>query len=405
MRRFLALCFVLVLFLTMVNAEAEKKPEYTLSRKDCTVLQDIPDRNITPQTEGILHEPIAGESPVTGLPWEGEYLPMLVQISNSYSSVKVNGGTVKAAGIGKITPWGIQYADIIYEVDLAETGWTRLSALFSDSFSQGQPKGGVGPVRSTRRAQLLLREEWQSGFVYSGGFGGTFSWRDQGTPELLRETGALEQGVLLNLLKRRFIDFRYRVKGKKAPDNLNADIVGLRSFIPASFVSRPRPFLFADENPYVSGYELADTINLEWGNTKTISHFLYDESKKVYFRYCGAGNKESKWVPYISFASAEDQSEEGQQQLSFANLIVQRVAYEFEDRSTFMLNIQSIGKGNADIFIGGRYIPGYWVRPSIAAPTVYYDDQGNELMLSRGKTFIAQFPPESLCTFAEGTDK
>ena len=28
-----------------------------------------------------------------------------------------------------------------------------------------------------------------------------------------------------------------------------------------------------------------------------------------------------------------------------------------------------------------------------------YDDQGNELQLTRGKTFIAHFPPESLLTF------
>lgn len=38
--------------------------------------------------------------------------------------------------------------------------------------------------------------------------------------------------------------------------------------------------------------------------------------------------------------------------------------------------MQSVGKGNADIFIGGRYIPGYWVRESIESPTVFLDDQG-----------------------------
>ena len=60
---------------------------------------------------------------------------------------------------------------------------------------------------------------------------------------------------------------------------------------------------------------------------------------------------------------------------------------------------QSGGKGNADIFIGGRYIAGYWVREDTESPTVFYDDQGNELQFTRGKTYIANFPPEALLTF------
>ena len=55
--------------------------------------------------------------------------------------------------------------------------------------------------------------------------------------------------------------------------------------------------------------------------------------------------------------------------------------------------------GIADIFIGGRYIPGYWVRESIDSPTVFLDDQGNEIQLTRGKTFIAHFPPEALLAY------
>ena len=62
--------------------------------------------------------------------------------------------------------------------------------------------------------------------------------------------------------------------------------------------------------------------------------------------------------------------------------------------------MQSVGQGNADIFIGGRYIPGYWVRESIESPTIFLDDKGNEIQLTPGKTFIAHFPPESLLTYS-----
>lgn len=399
MRRYVPLLLVCALLCVCNGANASSKLAYTLSIKNNTVLQNISDRGIVPKTEAVHHALIPGESPVTGLPWEGDYLPMLVQIGNQEGNAQVNGRTIQSAGIGKRAPWGLQYADIVYEETVLNMGGTRFSALFSDCFAQGQPSGEVGPVRSTRVGQLLLREEWKSGFVYGGGFGGVLRWNDKETWEMLRQTGALEQGVLLDTRNRDLVALRHRVKGVKSPNNLSVDLIGLRNTIPTDFVSQPRPFLFADESPYISGYALTDTIHLDWGDKYTISHFSYNASQNVYTRFCGAGIKEAKWVPFTSFATVEDRSEEHQQTLTFSNVIVQRVAYTYPDNTIFRVEMQSIGQGNADIFISGRYIPGYWVRTSIADPTVFYDDQGNELVLNRGKTFIAQFPPEARCTF------
>jgi hypothetical protein len=400
MRKLIAFLMIFsMLFTALPVAVAVSKTEYTLPTKTGTVLQSTPDRGIAPQTEAARHPLIEGESPVTGLPWEGEYLPMLVQIGNLITSTKIGGRTIKTSGVGKAAPWGGQYADIVYESMIVKNDATRLTFLYSDCFALGEPKGEVGPVRSTRIGQLILREEWQAGFVYGGGFAGTFSWRDQQTPELLAQTGALTQGVLLNMLDARYTDYRRRVKGVKAPNNRSVNLIGLRETIPDTFVSQPRPFLFSDESPYTEGYDAADTIHLDWGREVTISHFVYDASQNVYLRYCGAGTKAAKWAPFVSYATADDRSEEHQQQFTFSNVIIQRVEYTYENEKTILSDMQLIGKGNADIFISGRYIPGYWVRASMADPTVYYDDQGNELVLARGKTYIAQFPPEGLCTF------
>ena len=68
--------------------------------------------------------------------------------------------------------------------------------------------------------------------------------------------------------------------------------------------------------------------------------------------------------------------------------------------SSIMPDMQAVGKGNADIFIGGRYIPGYWIREDVESPTVFLDDKGNELVLTRGKTFICHLPPENLLTYS-----
>ena len=119
-------------------------------------------------------------------------------------------------------------------------------------------------------------------------------------------------------------------------------------------------------------------------------------------------------MPYATYADAEAAASNStikniedreMEQMSFSNVIIQRVPYEFANGSYDMPQMQSaftdgtVAKGNADIFIGGRYIPGYWVRESVSSPTVYFDDKGNEIQLTRGKTFIADFPPEALLTY------
>lgn len=402
MKRLLSTLLACVVVATSVSALAAQKakPNYSLSTKGATVLQDLPDREIKTKTDAVRHDLIPGESPTTGQPWEDDYLPMIVQIGNSPASQKIKGRSIKSAGIGKCAPWGGQYADIVFEGIIYRTGATRMAFLFSGSFVGGQPVGGVGPVSSARIGHMLLREEWQSGFIYSY----ADPYEDNLIKELFRQSGADERAVLFNLLGGDLLEYKNRVAGLEPPDNYNVDVVGMRSLVPTTYVSQPRPFLFADESPYASEYEIASTIHLDWGSKEYISHFKYDEAENLYERFCGQGVKEAKWAPYMTFASAEDLSAENKEQMLFANLIIQRIEYEYADDNSFKPSyVQSIGKGNADIFIGGRYIPGYWVRKSIQDPTVFYDEQGNELLLNRGKTFIAQFPPESLCTFT-GTE-
>ena len=392
MKKILSLALVLALTLAAMPALAsdDTGAKYTMDTKGAVILQNQADRGITPQPGEMDANPvIKGQSPTTGLPYNTDalYLPMLVQISNPEGNTKVNGKKVTAAGIGERAPWGGQYADIVYEGILYRSGQTRITFMYSDSLADGLPTS-AGPVRSARIGHVLLREEWQGGIVYAGGP----KAEDNNINKLFRDFGALEKGVIFNLLNNDFLDYKYRVKGVKAPDNYNVDVIGIRSLIPETTVAEPHPFLFADYSPYVDGYETAYQVNLDWGHKRYISHFYYDEADNLYYRFSGD-------APYMTFAGAEDRSEANSEQMSFSNVIIQRVEYEYVNNSKIMPDMQSIGKGNADIFIGGRYIPGYWVRESLESPTVFFDDQGNELVLTRGKTFIGHFPPERLLTY------
>ena len=419
MKKTLCLLLTAMLIMTALPAMAAKNApknvaKYTMETEGFVVLQDVEDRNITPAAGELEINPlIDGESPTTGMPYDtsARYMPMIIQISNSEANDTIEGAVsfssvlklasgeeltkadkkdkkVSAAGTGARAPWGGQYADLVYEGILYKEGVTRISFLFNDALADGEPVT-AGPVRSARIGHVLLREEWGGGIAFCGGP----KVEGNNVKQMFEELGAFEKGVAMDIetsVKKG--NFNNRVQGLRGPDNLNVDVLGLQSLIPETTVAEPHPFLFTDVSPYTDGYEMAYSINLDWGTDFCISHFYYDEANNLYMRYTGE-------APYMSFASADDREEDNMEQLSFSNVIIQRVPYEYANNNRIMPVMQSVGKGNADIFIGGRYIPGYWVRESIESPTVFFDDQGNEIYLTRGKTFIAHFPPEALLAY------
>jgi len=392
---------ILALLCPCLPALAGNDPEYTISKKTGTVLQNAADRDISVQAGGD-HAVIPGESPVTGLAWEGRYLPVLVQIGNDPYTVKVNGNSVKSAGIGNRTPWGLQYADILYEEMLSRSGYTRITALFSDCFASGGPTG-VGPVRSCRIGPMLLREAWQGVLVYGGGMVGSYRMTDERMAWLYTDSVALDWGLLVNFRAPGvFPEIGYVIRNVKSPDNFNIDIVKVRNAISDAYTAQAHPFLFQDGGAYADGYAAATTVHLDWGYKYNISHFVYDEETGTYSRCCGAGTNPKKWALYTAYPTPEDRGEADRIPFAFANVIVQRMAYTYEGSKKTTAVAQHIGSGNADIFIGGKYIAGYWVRAAMDEPTVYYDDQGNELQLNRGKTFVALFPEEGRLTFTNG---
>lgn len=382
MKKIISLLLISVVLLIAIPALAAKsEPVYTMESEG-HVLQNIPDRGIHPVGDLSASTPISGESPTTGMPLaESErYLPMLVQIGIAEDS------KFGLAGTGDKAPWGLAYADILYESLLYATGQTRFVALFNDSFAQNQPQS-VGPVRSARQSIVMLQQEWQGGAV----FGGCARVEDpRSVLRMLLSNGVYDAGLVFNLHEKMTDEFKNRIKGIAAPDNYNVNLVRMRSLVPEGTVSTTHPFLFADVAPYVIGYDPAATISLDWGHKSYLSHFKYDESLGQYLRF--TGNQ-----PSMVLASAEDRRNAGSQsQMTFSNVIIQRTEYECINESRLLPAIQGTGKGNADIFIQGHYIAGYWVRESDTSPTIFLDDKGNKIYLSRGKTYIAHFPNNAL---------
>ncbi|MBP3646429.1 MAG: DUF3048 domain-containing protein [Clostridia bacterium] len=307
--------------------------------------------------------------PVCGL---AEHRPVLVSVGLASAQSKVNGRSVKAAGIGKRAPWGIHEADVIYEGLMFQNGQTRLGCVFQRSFPEA-----VGPVRSARIGQFFLREEWDAAFVYNGGA----AW------ELMPE---IKRGSSLFLDRQRNQELHQwvrREKGVKAPDNLSVDVAGVSS----GLESGGNP-VFQRGTPTFDGTEV-NHISLDCGAREWSVQLHYDALSSEYMM-----NRNS--APFYSYPSAQERTAEQAVHLSFDSVIVQHSKYEWPSR--MMPVLTGVGSGKADYFIDGVMIEGMWIKESVSSVTRYLDQHGNEMVFPDGRIYVAQFPADHQVTVNEG---
>jgi hypothetical protein len=340
MKKLIALLLVALLLGAMTTASA------------ATVIDAGSKRNITVKGDPAQNNPrIPGESMTTGLPFEGEYIPILVNIDNV---------------LGAWPQWGIGDADIIYEMPIHGLTLTRLVALFADKHPEN-----AGPVRSGRVLHAELREEWDAGWTFAG------IQRKDGTNvnDALREFGARKKthDLIYDLNGNKFSKHYHNVKDHKPPHHHSVHVQELVEYA-RGYEFPERPFLFTDEPPTAG--DAATSISLVYGGNKknyTNSAFTYDAATNLYAR-----TRQDK--PYVDQNNPD-------QALAFSNVIVQWTDLSFNGAASAPI-LREVGTGNADIFMGGRHIAGVWVRKDVTSRTVFYDENGEEIPLQRGKTWI-----------------
>lgn len=322
---------------------------------------------------------LAAASPTTGCeipqaPWK----PVLVTISQNLGKEKVKNHQLEAPGLGKARAWGLQYADVLYEgLALQKKGKavsTRFTALVYDDLVKGQAVS-MGPVRSVREEQLLLREEWQGTLAYCGGL------------DRLSDM-AEEQAQCLDAHRTETKPYFQRLKPVKAPDNLCLDVTKVYAQVAQEYRSAHPGFSFADSFAYGDKPE-QKTIFLQWGG-KYNSFFVYDETAGLYTRYVGTKKQNTASTVYRSQQDKEADEKKNLYTLTFANVIVQWTYYP--ETGGILPTAELVGQGAADYYLQGRHIHGGWYRADPHSPTVYLDDQGRPIQLTRGKTYIAHFP-------------
>ena len=275
---------------------------------------------------------------------------------------------------------------MIFEMPIQADGSTRAFALF-----MGDIPSYAGPVRSGRVPMASLREifggawvfyGWQNTVVEAGKFiVDVDSWA------LKMHDDARQGGrwvfPFIEGTERNYADLFHREKDGMhvAPHNVQVDMKAVESL----FTTEPtmHPFQFTDTG-LDRGIDVSQiTVNYKTTKPQYVAEYRYNAATGLYDRY---RNGETYYDALNGMST------------SFANVIVMRTDVSWFNNNNSRPVIQTVGQGVADIFQNGKYIRGTWVRThdakeaddfaSQSARLIFLDENGNELPLKVGKTFV-----------------
>lgn len=279
----------------------------------------------------------------TGLPTEMPYKPMVVSMDNN-----------RRARPQK----NLASADVVYEIEIAAGGYTRYMAVFNE-----QIPDIVESVRSTREIGVDICRDWDGTLIHYGGL----SAKGEFIPPLLNGMGI---DVHFNGLE----DSKNFFRDSERVKPYNAGCYLKQIYEASSKVSKPNtPLKFSADSPTIKGDEVKSfEINYS-KKSKHCASYKYNAEDGLYYRFYND-------KPHKDGVTGE--------QLTCTNVIVMyHEASYYKDNGNVPV-IQASGANKCEYFIGGKHFTGSWKRDGRDSNTVYLDDEGNEVLLKPGKTYV-----------------
>ncbi len=357
----IALAVVMAVSIFASCAKPEEKPAEpvatTFGDEEDTPAQPTQEEQAPEQTPEPAPENI---SPTTGLEnTTTTYKPVWVQIDNE------SGGRPQV---------NIQVADIVYETLIEDTA-TRLSALYNDVlYSDGAPdKLTVGPVRSSRYYHQNIVSEWDALYIHMGGPDKTNNpesdiWGESNKRIKQRINGAGKGAVAA--------DKFYALRSGQSISNYAAvDVIDASKTF--KYEPTPRaPFKYYPLESYADA-PAVDTVQLQFLSKLGFVEYKYDEAKNKLIRY---------------MSGKEFTDGETGKPIEVQNLIIQFVGVGNMPNDAPRRKVDVFGQGPAAFIINGKHLKGTWQRASAAEKTTYLLENGDEVTLAPGNTWIAMHP-------------
>lgn len=260
---------------------------------------------------------------------------------------------------------GIGQADVIYET-LVEGGICRLFGLFQDFNAKK-----IGPVRSARHYYLDFAFDHDAIYAHYGRSPqATVAFSDWNSPHL--EGLSYLDSIMC------FVD-----SSRVAPHDRYTSYDGLmaawkekgyRTELDKEIGSK---FEFSELEIIPELTNSANKIVLPFSYYQT-SWFEYNTNDRLYYRF--------------QFNDKHIDKETGEQ-LKFKNIIIQLASiWTIPNDSEGRQDMNLITNGTGYYITNGSYIPITWEKTSHYSPTKYYLEDGTNLNINVGKTWIAVFP-------------
>ena len=292
---------------------------------------------------------------------------------------------------------GLNEAGVVFEA-IAEAGITRFAAIY-----QNPSAAVIGPIRSLRMYYL----EWDTPFdctiVHAGGADDAIAaLRAGGYKELDESYAYMYRGTYGTRRWNNLFTTSNKLKKYNSDKGYNSsDVKGFARMTPEES-EKSRVLALANEKLDITAPAKGDTsattaavseITMRFGGVPTYnSHYTYDAETNRYLRSYQNGVSHDVYK-----CSAEDLGDKNPEdvcelaQLAPSVVVAIKVA-ERKAADNYHESIDAVGTGEAYIFQNGTVIKGTWRKDSRQDQIKFTDEEGNEVKLAPGQTFVSAVP-------------
>lgn len=255
-------------------------------------------------------------------------------------------------------PAGLAKANLVIEAE-AEGGITRYLAVFA---ANGQEEK-IGPVRSARPYFVDWARELSALYVHVGG-----------SPEALVK---MKQENVFHI-NEFYNEFKFwRDSDRFAPHNVFTSRAKLGAYLEENRVSEGKflPWAFKDDLP-VAEEARSNSIEIHYLSPDFQVAWQYQRETNDYWRDL----------------AGEVHTDEDGSVITAKNILIQYAPAEETD-DELRLDMHIIGEGDAVYCLDGQCREGSWAKRNATARTRFYDQDGGEIHLNAGTTWVEVIRP------------
>ena len=292
---------------------------------------------------------------------------------------------------------GLTQAGVVFEA-IAEAGITRFAAIY-----QNPTSAVIGPIRSLRIYYLQWDTPFDCTIVHAGGSGDALAAvANGGYKDLTENYTYMYRGTYgSRLWNNLFTTSSYLAQFSNDSGYTTSDIKGFSRMTPEES-SRARVDASVAEKLVITEPATGDlssinatvqNIALRFGGWASFNvNYAYDASTNSYKR-----GYESGVAHEVYECPAEDLGERNPEDVCMLtqmspNVVIAMVVQESKASDNYHEDIKAVGSGNVYIFQNGTAIKGEWVKGSAAEQIKFYDEDGDEIKLAPGQTFVEAIP-------------